>query len=461
MKHVWLGCLIYLSLASTFTTVAVAADAIEIAEPEADSRVRSVRSHVKVTGEQMAPDGGGKVIPLKLSLDAQYRFLERRLSGAGRDAETLRAARLYRFANSDIEVVPADAPAGAPPKKSTLKLPETKHLIVAQGRREGPFLYSPTATLTFDQLELIRTPGDSLAMLGLLPREAVSVGDTWKPESWAVQMVSGIEAMLKGEITCKLEEVTDATARITFTGSAEGATVGATSGVQLVGELTFDRQQKLVSKLRVKQSEKRSVGAVSPGIEVTASVVLERSLAEETNDAKLLSDAAVAEIPIEPAPEMQFLRFESWGLRFYHDRGWHQFHQTKETTIYRLMDQGSLVAQVNVSPVPAAAAGSHTPEDQFLADIRQSLGKRLKSVTKSEQVPSRNAADRRFIYRVTVDGEADKVPMTWLYYLCAAPTGQQVAFVFAIETKQLEKFGNRDQTIIRLLEFIPTRQAQK
>lgn len=458
MKSLGLGCL-YLFVLTT--RVVVAADAIELAESESDTRVRSVRSHVQVTGEQMTPDGGGKVIPLKLSLDAQYRFLERRLSGAGRDAESLRTVRLYRFANSDIEVIPADAPTGAPPKKSTLKLPETKHLIVAQGRREGAFLYSPTATLTFDQLDLIRTPGDSLALLGLLPREAVSIGDTWKPESWVVQMVSGLEAMLKGEITCKLEEATTTTARITFNGSAEGATLGATSGIQLVGELTFDRQQKLVSKLRVKQTEKRSVGAVSPGFEVTANVVLERSLAEETTDAKLLSDTAVAEIPIEPAPEMQFLRFESWGLRFYHDRGWHQFHQTKETAIFRLMEQGSLIAQVNVSPVPAAVAGSHTPEDQFLTDIRQSLGKRLKSVTSSEPLPSRNAADRRFIYRVTIDGEADKVPMTWLYYLCAAPTGQQVAFVFAIETKQLEKFGNRDQTIVRLLEFIPTRQAQK
>ena len=184
MKLRWLGCLFLISSA---WQSAVWAEAIELAEPESDARVRSVRSHVQVTGELMTAAGGGKVIPLKLTSDAQYRFLERRLSGAGRDAETLRSARVYRFANSEIEVVPSDAPAGAAaPKKSTLKLPESRHLIVAHGRREGPFLYSPTATLTFDQLDLIRTPGDSLAALGLLPREPVSVGDSWKPESWAV-----------------------------------------------------------------------------------------------------------------------------------------------------------------------------------------------------------------------------------------------------------------------------------
>lgn len=458
MKIIWQGCLFFLAGVWPMSMVTAA---VELSEPEMDTRVRSVRSHVQVTGELLTAAGGGKVIPLKLTSDAQYRFLERRLNGVGRDAETLRAVRLYRFANSDIEVLPADVPAGTPPKKSSLKLPETKHLIVAHGRREGPFLYSTTATLTFDQLDLIRTPGDSLSMLGLLPREEVNVGDSWKPDSWAVQMLSGIEAMLKGEIACKLEEINDATARITFTGSAEGATVGATCGVQLAGELTFDRQHKLITRLRLKQTEKRSVGAVSPGLEVTANVVLERSIADEAAESKVLNDQAIATIPVEPAAEMQFLRFEAWALRLYHDRSWHQFHQTDGVAVFRLMEQGSLIAQVNISPIASASAGSHTPEDQFQSDIRKSLGKKLKSITKTEQLSPRNAADRRFLFRVIVDGEADGIPMTWFYHLCAAPSGQQVALAFAVETKLLDKFNNRDLNLVRLLEFLPARQAQK
>lgn len=460
MRTQWLGCLIVIIISTWQATIA--ADAIELAESETDARVRSVRSHVQVTGELMTAAGGGKVIPLKLSSDAQFRFLERRLSGAGRDAETLRSARLYRFASSDIEVVPSDAPKdAAAPKKSTLALPATKHLIVAHGRREGPFFYSPTATLTYDQLDLIRTPGDSLSVLSLLPRETVSVGDTWKPESWAVQMMCSLEAMLKGEITCKLEEADAASARVSFSGQAEGATLGTTAGVELSGDFTFDRKQKLVTRLRAKQKEKRSVGAVTPGLEVSASIVLERSLADGPNEAELLADAVVASVPLEPAPEMQYLRFESWGLRFYHERIWHQFHQTKDVAVFRLMEQGGLLGQLNVSPIPAAAAGSHTPEDQFQADIRQSLGKRLKAIKPGELIPSRNAADRRFVFRVVAEGEADGAPMTWIYYLCAAPTGQQVSLVFAVETKNIEKFAARDSQFVRLLEFIPARQAAK
>jgi len=459
MRVCWPGCLILTTtLCNAF---AFAAEKIDFAEPEADSRVRLVRSHVQVSGQLQTAAGGGKKISLKLNADAQYRFFERRLSGAGRDAETLRTARFYRFANNEAEVAPADLPAGTVPKKSTLKLPETKHLIVAHGRREGAMLYSPTATLTYDQLDLISTPGDSLSLLSLLPREEVAAGDSWKPETWAVQMLCGIEAMTKGEITCKLEEADPKSARVTFSGAAEGATLGAPTNMQLTGEFNFDRIAKLITRARVKQTEARAIGAAKPGLEVTATVTLERTLAEDSSEAKLLSDAAVAELPVEPAPEMQFLRFESWGTRFYHDRDWHQFHQTNDVAVLRLMENGSLLAQVNVSPIPAAASGSHTSEEQFQTDIRQSLDKKLKSITKAESLKPRNATDKRFLFRVTVDGSADGVPMTWFYHLCAAPTGQQVSFVFAVETKNLEKFNNRDLSLVRLLEFLPARPAAK
>jgi hypothetical protein len=450
------GVGILLALASVCH--ALRAETVELSEPN-DSRVTSVRSRVKVTGQLLTAAGAGKTIPLQLSADAQYRFLERRLEGAGRDAEAFRSARLYRFAANDAEVTPVDAPSGTPSKKSSMRLPETRHLIVAHGQREGPFLYSPTATLTYDQVELLRTPGDSLSLLGLLPRAQVQVGESWPLETWAVQMLTGIEAMTNGDVTCQLMGATAESATVTFSGSAEGATLGAVTKVDVTGELTFDRKANLIRQARLQQSEKRAVGAIAPGMELTAIVDLERSLADETNETRLLSDAAVAKIPLEPSAEMKFLRFESWGLRFYHDRHWHQFHQTSDVAVLRLMEQGSLIAQVNIAPIPSAAAGRHTSEEQFQADIRRNLGNRLKAITKVETLPPQNSADRRYLHRVTVEGTSDGLPMTWLYYLCAAPTGQQWSLVFAVETKNLEKFGARDMQMVRLLEFLPPRPA--
>jgi hypothetical protein len=454
MKTTGLGIL----LALVSVGHSLRAESVDLSEPN-DSRVKSVRSRVKVTGQLLTAAGAGKTIPLQLSADAQYRFLERRLEGAGRDAEAFRSARLYRFAANDAEVTPLDAPSGSPPKKTSMRLPETRHLIIAHGQREGPLLYSPTATLTYDQVELLRTPGDSLSLLGLLPREPVKAGESWPVETWAVQMLTGVEAMTKGDILCQLKGATAEAATVTFSGSAEGATLGAVTKVDVTGELIFDRKANLIHQARVQQSEKRAVGAVAPGMELTAIVELERSLADEVNETRLLSDTAVANLPVEPSAEMKLLRFESWGLRFYHDRHWHQFHQTSDVAVLRLMEQGSLIAQVNVAPIPSVAAGSHTSEEQFQADIRRNLGSRLKAITKAETLPPRNPADRRFLHRVTVEGAADGLPMTWVYYLCAAPTGQQWSLVFAVETKNLEKFGARDTQIVRLLEFLPARPA--
>ena len=132
-KRRWLGGLCLSLMIGELSLFA--ADKVELAEPETDARIRLVRSHVQVSGQLQTAAGGGKKIPLKLSADAQYRFVERRLSGVGRDAETLRAVRLYRFANNEAEVTVVDAPAGAAPKKSTLKLPETRQSDFRQFQR--------------------------------------------------------------------------------------------------------------------------------------------------------------------------------------------------------------------------------------------------------------------------------------------------------------------------------------
>ena len=132
---------------------------------------------------------------------------------------------------------------------------------------------------------------------------------------------------------------------------------------------------------------------------------------------------------------------------------WHVFQQTPQIAVLRLMDHGTFVAQCNLAPVRAANAGEHVPEQQFQNDIRTSLGKRLKTIEKAETIPT---DDHRFLYRVTAIGEANKVPITWIYYLCAAPNGLQISFVFAVETALRERLGNRDLQMLKSLRFLET-----
>ncbi|MBT4866357.1 MAG: hypothetical protein HON53_14735, partial [Planctomycetaceae bacterium] len=61
----------------------------------------------------------------------------------------------------------------------------------------------------------------------------------------------------------------------------------------------------------------------------------------------------------------------------------------------------------------------------------------------------------RWLYRVTATGVAGNAPMHWFYYLCSAPDGRQVAFVYAVESKLVDQFGGQDIAQVRSLQFLP------
>ena len=122
------------------------------------------------------------------------------------------------------------------------------------------------------------------------------------------------------------------------------------------------------------------------------------------------------------------------------------------------MENGSLICQSNVAKLPTAAPGKYASIDQFEADIQTSLGKRFKLLRPREKLP---ADDGRIIYRVVAEGQttlasekgATAVPMQWNYYLLAAPSGQQLSFVFAIEPPLVEQLKDRDLEMVQSVRF--------
>src|SRR5690606_6270243 len=126
------------------------------------------------------------------------------------------------------------------------------------------------------------------------------------------------------------------------------------------------------------------------------------------------------------------------------------FYRNREVAVLRLLDRGSLVAQCNISPIPSVPAGEHTPLERFQADIQTSLGEKLKTIQPAEKLPS---TDGRIVYRVVAEGEAAELPMQWIYYLCASPSGKQLSLVFAVESQLLETLDSQDRKIVQSLRF--------
>ena len=405
-----------------------------------DNRVFRINSHVTVSGSLETAAGGGKSVSHDLKVDARLKYRERRLSGTGRDAEALRSLRQYESAQATINVAK---------QITSSRLRNSRRQIVAQGRREGIELASPSGPMTFGELELLHTPGDVMAIRSMLPQGAVAIGDDWDTNSWTIQMFTSTEAVLESELKCKLDSIVKDVAKVTIHGSIKGATDGASTDIKLSGHYLFDLKRSFITQLELEQKEKRSVGPVTPGMDIVARVLLKRALAADEGP---LDDATVASIPLEMDESLLMLELRTpWNLQFQHGRGWHIFHQSGRVAVLRLLDKGSLIAQCNISKIADAKPGRHTSEEQFQKDIRTALGEKLKEVAQAELL---TRDDKEFRYRVTAVGESNGLAMTWLYYLCADQSGHQVAFVFAVETKLLDQLGNRDLGMIQSLQFL-------
>ncbi|QDT56037.1 hypothetical protein Pan44_40870 [Caulifigura coniformis] len=444
------------------------AEAVTFKTSDESSTPYRVSTRVKATGKPILSAGRGKTAPHVMTARAEFAFTERRLPSGGRDALSLRAARDFELARMESVVTPeGEAAPNIPKAETTVILPQHLQFIVAEGRTSGVDCYCPTSPMTRETIDLLELPGDPLALTALLPPKSVDVDESWSPPEWAGQMLAAIEAIEKSTLTCRLASATDSTATISISGSVKGQRDGANCEVTLQGTINYDRAKDAVSQAKLTYSVKSSIGAVSPGLDLVMEVETHRQTLEAPGR---LSDKVLAAIPIT-APAGAFdLVYDAgpWGIRLRHSREWFFYQATLEhspqVAIFRLMDKGSIIAQCNMSPIAGATAGQHVPLDQFENDIKTSLGARLDSIRAKEQL---NVDTGMKVFRVIADGkhtiagpkEKVVIPTTWIYYLCAAPSGKQASFVFAVESKLVDQMGSRDEELVRSLQFTAQRAA--
>ncbi|MEI8379160.1 MAG: hypothetical protein WCJ09_03470 [Planctomycetota bacterium] len=432
-RMAWLG------LAMSICIVTQAAETYRLEEPVDDTRVFGVGTRIDITGKtQPSP----KIDPLPLVASAALSYRERRLLGPGTETELFRSVREYEQTHADIEV-------GG--QKSTSQLAAPLKLLVAQGRADGVELYSLGGPLTSGELDLIRSPADSLALMALLPTKPVSVGDKWSAPNWAFQMLTALDAVVKGELTFTLTSVEKQVARIKLEGTLEGAALSAVSQITVNGFYEYDLTQKCISQCDFTQVEKRGFGPVSPAFEFTARVRLLRRPAPTPGklaDQKLI-DSAIN----EPKPVARYLRFESpWNIGFEYPRYWHLWKIQEKAAIFRLIDDGNFVAQCDLAPIAPAKPGEHLSETDFQRDIRQAMGERLRTIGTGEVIPT---TDRRYVLKIVATGVDGERPLTWNFYLIADPSGRQATLSVTVDTGLVEALANRDREFLTSLRFGP------
>jgi len=433
-----LGVLLFVWVSNVVSVVAD--EAVELTPPPGVST--NVEYEISISGEISTPTpDGSQQFPLMST--GEFRFRNDAESADGEGAAALQAVRRFQSATTSTTV--------GKDHVTEVVLSPSYRTVNVSGSDQGLQYWSPRFALPRKQLDLLQMPFDVLPTSALLPSTPVKPGDKWNTDAWLVPMLTGIEAVVEQSATCELVSVDEKKAVIAFSGNISGGVWGSTSKAAFNGTLEFDRTTNIVTSLSATQTEKRSPGPVSPGLDVTAKIAWKQSPVESTEDA--LPTAAFT-----PPNEQQLLLSLQTAikLRLRHSREWHLFHETPSVLMMRQLRDGNLVSQCNISSTVTVPPKQHTPDREFLEDVTASVQERKGQVETEETV----RADKLWrIRHVRAAGDADGKPIIWDYYLCTAASGEQFSIVFSHAKADEKLFGDEAMQLLSTLQMTRARPA--
>jgi hypothetical protein len=434
---------IQVSMAVVFVAAsAVRADSIPLVESIKPDEISKISLTMKLNGEMVVVQGG-KTSNLKLTASAEHRFRERVLAVQSSGPLPTKVARYYDDARAVINV-----DGGANPR--TLR--SERRLIVAQRPSDTLICYSPSGSLTREELDTVSEHFDTLALTGLLPGKSVAIGDTWRISEPVVQALCQFDGLVSHELTGKLSEVKDGTAIITVSGSAKGIELGAQVAVKIAATARFDLAKKRLAALEWKQSDVRDQGPASPAVTAETIVTISR---ESISESAELSEAAIAAVPqgFEIPDSLLRLVVSDVKRRFTIacSRDWQVTGQTEAHLVLRLIDRGEFVAQATITPWERAEAGKHTDGKAFREAMVAAPGWTFEELLQEGEIPDQHSG--RWIYRVAARGQMDGIAVLQLFYLVAGPKGDQVVVAITFKPAQANKLGIRDAQLLDGLEF--------
>jgi hypothetical protein len=398
------------------------AGGVDLSDPADPGRVTAVRYSMTIAGKLLTPSGSGNT-EWDLKSSAEFAFEQRRQPSQDPAPLGFRAVRSYRQAEASSRV--------GKDHENEVSLPSHSRLIHVYGSGAQLIQLSPEVRLTRPQVDLLQFPCDPLVMTGLLPERSLKdSSEKWNADAWVVPMLCGIDAVVSQTASCQLRSLTDQTAVVLFECSGSGAISGSPTEVSLKGEMTFDRSQNLIRSLRATLTEKRSPGAVSPGLNVSVQIAWDQTVVSEST----LPESIPGETPSDR--QMLLTLVTPWRVLLLHDREWHIFHETSELVMLRRLHNGALLAQCNIATAPLKTAGSFTPESEYLAEVEKAVSGRG-GIVQSSNVHADLHGWR--IHHVRATGEASGKTLIWDYYLCTTKSGEQISLVysFAKEDEQL------------------------
>jgi hypothetical protein len=413
-----------------------------LAEPIKAGDCTRIKLEMSLAGE-LRVHKDGQVVPIKLEASATHEFPERVLN-VGKTGLPEKTARVYDLAKAVIRV-------GGNASERSLR--GERHLLVAQRHNDQPLVYCPNGALRREELELTSEHFDTLSLTGLLPTKPVAVGETWKVANAVAQALCNFEGLTEQDLTCKLEEAKNGSARVSVTGSASGIEMGAMVRLKVQASYQFDLGAKKLAQLEWQQTDERDQGPASPATGVRTTTKVTRVAIPQP---ACLDDVALVSVPdgFEPPPPLLQIDYRDPKGRFemLHGREWQTVGQTDEHLILRLMERGDFVAQVTLTPWKPIGKAKLPTLEEFRDEMNKTPGWEPEKELQAGEVPTTDK-DGNKIYRISALGNMDGTPVMQNFYLVAGPGGEQLVLLFTLTPKKAPKLAERDLAMAGSIEF--------
>lgn len=443
------GCvpLAYGEANSGWAAEAGAAQRPAMLTPDAQQQWYRVRIEMTVQGNVDLPKNAlvSKDRAAQLPIDSRsvLDYEERQFRDAA--GQPRAADRYFHEANSEGKI-------GSSQRRIELR-PAARRVAVQHA--EGRALhYGLQEYLTHDELDLLRVPTSSLAADQLLPATEVSVGDTYAVDGDALCRLLDLAAVQKADVTGRVVQIDEKTAKLQLQGSVEGSIEGVPTTIDLAGKVTFDRTAGTCVWVALAIREMRTIGKAEPGFQVAATIKMIR---QPLGAGDAIGKPAPLQVD-QPAPPDRLLvelRSPQVGFATLMDRRWRMFAQTPGLVTMRMIDSDRDIAQCDIRPLASLKPGEQLTLEGLQRDIRRTLGDRYREFLQAEE--SANSAGLRVV-RVAVAGAVEGVPVQWVFNHFSDDQGRRLLATFTMAAEKAEAFAGSDIQLagsLRLLEQPP------
>ncbi|GIW94016.1 MAG: hypothetical protein KatS3mg110_2057 [Pirellulaceae bacterium] len=416
--------------------------------PQLEDRWLEYRVVFELSGKLLwkTADGQGTT-PVEVYSDQLYRERVDRLveTGLEKQPETdaaplLHAARWYEQASARYRL------AG---KERSAQLAQERRLVILDRIGGRLRAYSPWEPLPREELDLLDLPFPTFALDALFPAGVVRIGESWDVPSAALVQCLPMDEVTSTDVQGKWVRSENGLALVEWNGTVAGRAEGAASRIQIQARGNVGLDDKVLRWLAVSIVEKRDIGEVQPGLEITARV---RIVAQPPAAGQEPEEVA-ATLP-EPLPEQAVLLVRTdnprgrWSLL--HDPAWRVVVERYDLTILRRFESSQLVAQLIATSLPDSPKDKQLSPTAFQQEILSALRPYSGQILETTEGVNRNQVR---VLRASAVGLVGERSMQWYFYHLSDDEGHRASLVFTVESDKLEAFGESDRVIVETFAF--------